>query len=329
MFTISDRLYKQINPPVVGKKGVGDVSGERRNMRIIKFPELHLQGITFKNTHGIVLPENAKFYECIDVDGFIGSNMLRNSVVHFDEQNMQIIITNDIKNLSLKEYETQEMWLYGNQSRPSIVITLQKGENQVREKVIIDSGLADFLKLYLNNAKSYNNVVDIIAESEGSTNFGIHGMAPKQKHLLLNIPKLIVGNLSINDVSTGTLYNFDSSIGAELFEYGTVTLNFKKKQFCFRAYENVNTDKLSKKADVIKFTIKNDKLVVGIIWDKALLSRVNLGDEVVNINGMDIQSWNQCQLYSLKGIPQIERPYVELKDINTKEIKIIEYRPME
>jgi hypothetical protein len=38
------------------------------------------------NTSGIVLHENSEWVECLGIDGIIGSNMLRNSVVQFDEQ---------------------------------------------------------------------------------------------------------------------------------------------------------------------------------------------------------------------------------------------------
>ena len=328
MFTISDKLYKDINPPVISEKSIGDISGQRKKMKIVRFPELQLQDITFKNTRGIVLHEDNKYYECVGIDGFIGSNMLRNSVVHIDEQNMQIIITNNIKNLSLVEPEYQEMKLFGNQSRPYIVITLQKGEKRVREKVLFDSGMAGFLKLYINSAISYNDVVELIMESEGSSLFGIHGSAPKQKHLLFNIPELVIGNYLINNVKTRTLYGSDSSIGAELFEYGAVTLNFKNKQFNFSAYSNINTDKLSMKPENLNFNIQNGKLVVGIIWDKTLEATVNLGDEVLGINGVDIQSWDICQLYLLRNIPKIDKTYIELRDINTKEIKKIEYKRM-
>ena len=332
MLTISDRVYRELNPQVIGHREIGSISGERKNMRIVQIPEIHIQGITFKNSRGVVLNEEAReFYECIGIDGFVGSNMLRNSIVNIDGQSKHIIITNNIKKLSTEKREYQKMYLYGQQSRPYIIITMQKGENKIHEKVIIDTGLKGFFKMNLSNARYYDeryDIVEIIDESEGAFTYGIHGTAPKQRHCLLHISELVVGETSFNNLITTTI-NIDSSIGAELIKYGTIIMDFKRKRFYFEPFDNINSDNLSNKPTTFSFSVQNNKLVVGIIWDKTLESQINIGDEILSINDINIESWDLCQLYLLNNIRFSENNNVELRDINNGKIKRVDLKRLQ
>ena len=92
---ISDKLYKELNLQIINQVDITDASGRKKEMKLISLPELHLQGITFINTLGVVHHEESSdffnFLECLGIDGIIGSNMLRNSIVQFDEQSKHIM----------------------------------------------------------------------------------------------------------------------------------------------------------------------------------------------------------------------------------------------
>ncbi len=103
-FSISDRLYKELTPQTIGKMEIGDQSGAKDSIQIITLPKLNIGGIVFLNTPGLVLQEgSSKVWDCFGVDGIIGSNMLRNCVVQFDDQNKQIVITDNAKSFDLKK----------------------------------------------------------------------------------------------------------------------------------------------------------------------------------------------------------------------------------
>jgi C-terminal processing protease CtpA/Prc len=67
---------------------------------------------------------------------------------------------------------------------------------------------------------------------------------------------------------------------------------------------------------------------VGIIWEKTLESQINLEDEILSINGMDIQSMNFCELFLLK-FPESDKCILELTDINTGATKTVEIERMQ
>jgi len=324
---ISDKIFKELNLQVIKQINAADASGEVEKVRLIVLPEIDLQGITFLNTSGGVFPENSeatKIAECLEIDGFIGSSMLKNSVVQFDVLNKQIIITNDIKSVLLPHTinEYQKMTLSPWISQPYIKIALQKGTHRVVYDVLFDTGDAeDLFTLSLNELNDC--VVDKIAETEGSSGMGCHGVYKKQKHLLLNIPELDICGTTFNEVIVSTTNAKSSRVGTKLFQYGKPTLDYKKKRFYFEPFNNINTNKPVESPWNFNPTIQNNKLVVGIIWDKTLESQINLGDEILSINGIDIQSMNLCELFLLK-FPDSDKMIYELRDINTGEIKKIE-----
>ena len=321
---LSDKLFNELNLQVISQINPSDIAGERKEMRLILLPEIDLQGITFLNTQGAVFNEDfywAEWSECLGIDGLIGSNMLRHSVVQFDEQNKQIIIADHIKKLSLQTNEYQKIKLAIKGNNPFVPVILQKGMQTSVRNVLFDTGDANaFFTLSLGESGSG---VDIITENEGFFGIGAHRIFRKQKHALLNIPELVVNKMRFNDVIATTTHARESRIGVKLLQYGKITLDYKKKRFYFEPFNNINTNKPVETPWSINITFQNDKFVVGIIWDKTLESQINIGDEVLSINGIDIQFMSFCEWCMLE-IPENDKRIYELKDINTGEIKTIE-----
>ena len=340
---ISDKIFKELNLPIIRQEKVRDASDRVEDTKVISLPELHLQGITFINTIGLVLNEESDWIKCFGIDGFIGSNMLRNSAVKIDEQSKHIIITNNVERLSIKNGEWQDMKLDPYQSRPFIKIDLYQGEQVfVTDVVIFDTGFTGFYTMvtrFYNQCNDWCNTFfndndcvffDKIAESEGSFTFSIYGVAENQRHLLLNIPKLDINRTIFNNVVITATNDSTSRIGSELLQYGKVTLDFINKRFYFEAFEYIAKDGLSERPWAIGTTWQNDKLVVGIIWDKELESQINLGDEILSINGIDIRdiqsmSSSEYSTFYNKTSSNKERIY-ELKDIKTGKIKTVKIK---
>ena len=289
-FAISHKLYQEINPPIIGQAITGDITGQVKDINVILLPMLHLGGITFIDTPGgIYLEESAKLFECFGVYGIIGSNMLRNSVVQFDEQSKHIFISNSFYHLPKKRARLQKMKVTDS-SKPVIKVVLQNGKQRANIEVLFDTGASDMFSMAIRSYNFFNERVDVtnkIAESEGSFIWGMHGWSDKQQHVLLSIPELIVNRMPFKDVII-TTSNTISTVGTQLLQYGKVTLDYPKKRFYFEHFDNVNKNKLSERPWAIHPTMQDDKLVVGIIWDKELESQINLGDEILSINGVDI-----------------------------------------
>lgn len=138
------------------------------------------------------------------------------------------------------------------------------------------------------------DVVNVIAESEGTFTWGLHGMTDKQHQYILEIPQLSINENILNEVQVTTTSSSESRIGAEILSHAKVTLDYKKKRFYYEPYKAVDT--ISQQIWAISPTLQNNKMVVGIIWEKQLENQINLGDEILNFNGIDYQSMEFCDL---------------------------------
>ena len=339
--TISDKLFKELNLQIVGQSNVMDASGRMKEARIILLPELHLQGITFIDTPGFVIQEESSDFinllECFGIDGIIGSNMLRNLVIQFDEQSKHVLISNNLFQIFKDKVgknvgKSQKMLLYPSQSCPYITIGLKKeGKKGIGDLVLFDTGAPDFYEMSMSTYNWLNDRVDmtIIADTEGSYGWGFHGNFEQQQHLLLSIPEFHVNEKIFNDVIVTATHSM-SLIGTRLLQYGRITLDYKKGRFYFYPFDNVNTDELSEKPPAFNPVWQNDKLVVGIIWDKSLESQINLGDEIVSINGLSFENMEVCDYMKLDFCKETisDKYTLELRDIETGEVKKVEIKRM-
>ncbi len=329
--SISEKIFQIISPKVIGAIPISDGTGKVHKMKIISLPELILNGITFTDTTGILLhKKSARIFNCLGVDGTIGSNMLRNSVIQVDGQNQQIIITDKASTLGLKNVIFQKIKLTPGQSSPYVMVALENNEKHLADMVLIDSGSKDFYnmstKMY-NYYKSKGITMNIIAESKGSFLWGIHGSESANKHYVLNITGFQLYKSIFKNIAVSTVADNYSRIGYKIFEYGKATIDYKNKLFYFEPFKKTALHLLSKRPWQIAPTMKNGKLVVGIIWDKSLKKQINVGDEILGINSIDYQSLGFCELLlTNKTTATGNQLTIKLKDIKTGKIKIIKIR---
>src|SRR5690606_12978732 len=213
-----------------------------------------------------------------------------------------------------------------NQSNPYIIVTLTKNGKEAHDRVLFDSGADNF---YQMSTKAFNwfktnaDVVNVIAESKGSFTWGVHGMAADDQQFVLQIPQLKLNNNPFDTIYVTTKGGIESLMGAEVLKYGKTTLDYSKKRFYFEPYTDVSKDELSEKIWAIAPTLQNNKMVVGVIWDKTLEGQVKLGDEILNFNGINYQSLDFCDIVTSDNKFTNNTAEIELKDVKTGAIKKI------
>jgi Aspartyl protease len=142
---VSKALQQKLNYKILQKIPVSDSNGVTDSMTVLSMDELIFGGVTFNNTPALIL-DNPVFIDCMKIDGFIGSNMLRNSIVRFSYANSSITLTDNINKLNLSEKYASEMTLDSFQSNPYIDINII-GEEEGQEKLLFDTGLKGFYVL--------------------------------------------------------------------------------------------------------------------------------------------------------------------------------------
>ena len=100
--TITPALYKELNPEVIARVPVSDQSGIIDSLQIVSLKNVQIGDVTFNDIPAMVVKET-RIFDCFKVDGLIGSNMLRSTIVQFASQTHTLTITDSPKPLNLKE----------------------------------------------------------------------------------------------------------------------------------------------------------------------------------------------------------------------------------
>lgn len=309
---LTKNLNNALNPEILQKISVSDANKNKSIMNVVKIPELEIGNIIFLNSVALSSNDDKNLvFDCFSIDGFIGSNMLRNSIIQIDTKNKILRITNNKEKLDFNKKSGIKLSLIGNQSSPYIWLNM-KDKKTAKEQVLLDTGMKGFYDI---SNRNYNllkkeNIIKIINIGNGTKDISLFGNSNINEQLRLIIPEINISNSIFYNISTTTTNDSNSRIGVDLFEYGVGTIDFINKKFYF---DNFNENSIDLKEKLIGFspTIIENKLSIGIVWDENLKDKMHTGDEIIELNGTNYENYNICDLISKKSI---------FKDIVIKEI---------
>jgi len=326
-FAISEKLQKELGISASKEINLTDINQKTEKINTILVPKFAIGEITFINSKGIVFSDSHFLFDCLNIDGIIGSNILRNSVLQFDFQNQSIYITDNTNNLKLQNALFQELYLNEIQSDPSIEVFFENDLNYVHSKAVLDSGANHFFSFpfqFLEDLPNEIKIFETISSHQGANTLGFYGIADKNLITLLSVSNFIVNQSIFKNVVFETNKSSFPNIGNQLYTYGKTTLDYKQKRFYFERYLDVGTEILSQKPLAVNPTFIDGKFVVDIIWDKSLEVQINVGDEILSVDGIDFTSLSFCNFLKTNKNSNKNSVILELKDIKTGQFKRVE-----
>jgi hypothetical protein len=299
--TVSKSLASELRFEFMTQYPIRDQSGITDTMKLVKVDAITLGNIEFNNIPAIVAVDFTM--DCLQLDGVIGSNILRNSIIRISSQDSTIIITDDVSRLNLnklkKKQVTNLLTLAPGVSDPVIHIALG-GKKTAGEDLLFDTGMDGLYDLCYRNFQLFSphGIFKVLAQGYGSNTIGLHGVAADTTQFKLLIPKLKVNGMVLENVVASTTTGSNSRIGAELLDYGAVTIDFKNRKFYFEPFSGERKD-LYKPQLPFDPVPKDGKLVVGVIWEKDLLKEVNIGDQIIAMNDFNCEQLTSCEMMDL------------------------------
>lgn len=285
---ITDKLRKKLALKALKKIEVGDQSSLKDSLSTCYIQSMKIGKVTFDST--IALIQNNQLFDCFNVDGMIGSNQLRNSIIHLSLQDSSLIITNKISKLLVRKDHSSQLNLSAFQSRPYILVRLL-GKKKTKEPVLFDSGYNGFYNLSSRHYEIFRKkaIFTKLSESYGNSTVGLFGTENTSKTSLLFLKELLISSTSIKNVTLTTTQGDDSCIGTELLNYGSVTIDNIGKQFYFTPSNGQNS--LNYEQSVYPFELglnSQSKVIIGHVWNKNSMGNIEVGDQVIEINKIPI-----------------------------------------
>ncbi len=295
---ITKELSDKISSRPLNMINVRDANDSSRKLEVISIPSLSIGSAQFEDTPTIVNDADSNFIlGCFGVDGIIGSNMVRNSVVHIDSEKKILSVSNDPEHFNVSGLEAIELSLSNGQSSPYMWIGL-KGEGKAAEYVLFDTGMQGFYDMSLDN---YGKLKEMGAFSEsesgrGTKSIGLFDSSESRTHYRVTIPQIDIGAFDFRNVKTVTMSADRSRIGSEILNYGKVTIDYKNSELYFEPFEEPRD--LSEKSLGFSPTIRDGEIIVGIVWSDELPDKLNYGDKILSVNDRKIDEEDPCEFVS-------------------------------
>jgi len=316
---ISQKLYEELNSsPILREVTIYDSNQLVNTNKAILLNQIILGGIEFNNIPTIVSDNDSSIvFNCLKIDGIIGSNLLRNSIIQISSKEHRIYITDNPKKLDLKNKKSSSILLTPNQSNPYFWITIQNKRKQ-KVQVLFDSGANSFLSLSLRHFNAFNNrrrrPYEILSNAKGNSNIGLHGLANDTAIFRLKSDNLQINQSIFTNVNIETTRNNNSIIGIELIDYGIVSIDYIHKKFYFEPHVAEKRD-LNRRLFPVSPIVKDDKFVIGIVWDDQLKNKINVGDQIIAINNQDYENRAICEIVKQSNpLPEKDEMSITLKN---------------
>jgi hypothetical protein len=282
---VSQALAKTLELETLVEIPVGDVTGKKKPMGIVLLPEIALGDTEFRKIRSLVNTDDSNLvFGCFEIDGFIGSNLLRSSIVQLDVRQQKLIITDKRKRLNLDKARSAPIALVGEQKSPWMVVEVS-GEEKTGDQLLIDTGSDDVYDLssQVYDVLSQKRIFVPKGESMGASSIGLFGAGDQLRQYRLLLPRLRVPGLELTNLAVVTTPDTHSRIGTGLFHYTILTLDYRKKRVYFDPY--VSTAEVDQPVRDISLSVDENGLIVGHVWSDELKDKLNFGDRILLLDG--------------------------------------------
>jgi predicted aspartyl protease len=321
----SPEVLKDINSIEGDSIKISDANNLNEYMKSVVVPQLKIGNLTFENQAGLVYDfDKHILMKCYNIDGIIGSNLFRKSILKINSQNQTITITNKIKQLKI-ENKPMKMVLVNHQLSPYIKLKfIGKDNKKASDMVLIDTGMDG---LYDMSKRAYSifekyNIFNVIGTSTGIGDLGLFGSGSATEQKLLLVETTFLNQYVLNNVVISTTSDNNSRIGLDFLKHGNYTFDFINKKFYFEPVNRVELDLRPK----FQTSLQNNKVVIGLIWDENLKTLMNSGDEVISIDQENISEMSLCNYLAHKKDWKNKKKYIikiKNKENIISEIEII------
>lgn len=268
--------------------------------------------INLRKVPAIIIPD-ASAFACFQVDGLIGSDLLKFFVVEIDGKNKIIKLLTNTK----KVMPSLRKMLPFVQGGYMPIIQVQGGAgNSIL--TLFDTGCPNFFNLKESDFVSLRgmNAFSIVNEGYGEGSIGLGGLAKQDTVYRVMFPEIALCGSKFKHVFSETSTPPYTLLGVKLLDYGKVTIDYPKRCFYFEAYEDGELELEEKHYDM-GLRVKDGDIIVSSLW-KTSEEGLSIGDKVIAINGTPVRKYDFCESI-IQGIPELKKKKVNKLTILTRE----------
>jgi hypothetical protein len=296
---VSKKLQEELQLEKLRTALVRDVNEQSKETDFVKINELQIGKVVFQDLTAAVSDFEGNLLACFGVEGLIGSNMLKNTIININTRRKEIILTDQKDFWKSKEQYAQPLILTKNQQTPIITIFPFK---KASEKVILDLGSDDFYALSNRNFQFFKEKIKIekyvIAEGRGASTIGLYGIEKDTLSYLLKLPELKINQTLFANAEAVTTIDENSRIGAKILDCGSVVVDYLYQRFYFIPFEEKKEIIIANDNWGLLLKPEKNQVKVGLVWSgsEAYKKGIRANDIVKKINNYDLENKPLCEL---------------------------------
>ncbi len=297
-FMVDEALAREMGYREVGSKGLKDASGNRTRVQKVKVPELFLGSTRFSNLPALVYDFRSSLLGCFQIDGIIGSNILKKSVLQFDLAEGVIRLTNKSDKLDVAGSDAISIRLKPKQFNPMVPVRIN-GEILIWS--LLDTGSDDFYSISKEHLAAIQKKGQLtepaLSRTEGSASLGLMGGNESAFEILVGLESLAFQDQPITgQVAIESNHDNDSRIGMRLLERGVLTLDYRKKRIWFKPYPDHEDYRYIQFG--LGFVPEGDSWVIREVWSGSDAEREGLvrGDTLLEYGDLTFSGMSVCDV---------------------------------
>ncbi|MGB0166084.1 MAG: hypothetical protein ACPF8V_04450 [Luteibaculum sp.] len=313
---INQSLFLDLNENIRGEVMVHDLLGQSERLLVCEVDRIDIAGTPFLNVPVAVIDDETPLLKCLQVDGIIGSNMLRHTILHLDKKHGAVVITNDIYKLSGVNINADiPMEKNGQYSSPMVYLNLNE---KAKERVIFDTGAKSFLSTTNEHVTALleYKVLESVESAYGFPGeFGLFGNRNSKNLYQSKLNRVDLGLMSFFNVVTQSLGDTKiARLGLPLLDFGTVTIDYERSKFYVQGYEKKFKVDLNQMRYPLSPALVDGNWLVGVVWQESFLP---LKDQRILAVGEEEIPAEICPSL-IHGIPYFNRSPLEIatRDFN-------------
>lgn len=240
-------------------------------------------------------------FDCMEIDGLLGSNMMRKAVWQFDFKNKMIHVAPDASYFDLSKADKMPI---GIKNTGTPVTDIDLGSTTLRRQTV-DFGSGNGITILKDNIPA-SVITDTISISLGDAGTGLYG-TQQDTVLYLRTDSLQIGSQQLTQMPLRVRSKTGGLLGLQYWKNFTVTIDWQSKLLYTEPYEN----SLNISSNSFGFGTKkrNDSLFVSslTIPSPASEAGMELSDFILKIDDQPVREMEYCELLkNLNDVQEIE-----------------------
>lgn len=321
---VSKELAAELKLEPKVKQKAGDSQGKKEELEFAEMPEMLIGGVHFIEMGAAIADlKRSNVIACLDADGFVGANLMKEAVWQFDYERQVITVADTISAFEIPANAYRIPFTPAISSTPLIDITY---DGVTDTRVTFDTGSNGYFnsspairKELKGKGKLTNSVVGY-----GSGSSGLYGMGDGDSLYTSMVSETKLGNLTIPE----QVVSFNPgarTLGTKFLKHYRVIIDWSTSEiiliptddFVNNTYESFGISPL----------YNNEQLEIRMVMlgSEAAQMGIKLGDRILEVNGEDTRVFTNdmwCDVLYDGLVPEEEKMLTLLIEREGENLKV-------